>query len=307
MKIMRPRSLLSRALLTLLLLLLSSAQALTLFPLSKVGGCGPQQYASQTTSMALYPLPAVYLPGSKCMVRNIEPRNIAMCKEQSEFVAACVSADLNSVSSIGSILQIDDVRPAARDNSGQVLAAASTSNVLEVRCTVVGRVRLVACANTDAWRRPQRDEYLVAEVEVYEDEDRPEAEDSSIRDDVATELYRLVDVLLEGEGVDCMDAGMDVSASVASLERAAELAEDGEWWAALDVWQMHCATRLAGASAMHRAERNEFVISAKMQQGGVLSIPVQEGCASAHDAAPYNRPRIAKRDLPHFKHAIASR
>jgi len=231
-----------------------------------------------TQQMALYPLPAVYLPGTICMVRNIEPRNIAMCRENSEFVSARVSADGTSCASVGAVLRIDDVRAAARDTSGKVLIAESNERVLEVRCTVVGRVRLVACENLEAWRRPQRDEYLVADVAAYVDEDAEEyteaaaeaaaAEAASAEDevwwmgasaagDVADAVYRLVDALLESAGTDGMDVGLDVDAAVSALERAAELAEDSDWWASLDLWQSHCATRLAGVAALHRAERNE--------------------------------------------------
>ena len=269
-----------------------------------------------TRQVALYPLPAVYLPGSQCMVRNIEGRNLAMCRERSEFVAAYVSSDRSSCASIGSLLRIDDVRPAARDTSGMVLAAENSSNVLEVRCTVVGRVRLVACENLEAWRRPQRDEYLLADVAAYEDEDEEggeggeaqearqdaeqvedsrEAADESDDDewwmgaaaagDVANAIYRLVDALLEGAGADGMDTGVDVDATVASLERAAELAEEADWWGALDLWQMYCATRLAGALALHRVERNEFIIDAKMREGGEIQIPVQEWTLAAEDRA----------------------
>jgi len=39
---------------------------------------------------------------------------------------------------------------------------------------------------------------------------------------------------------------------------------------------VHCATRRAAAAARHRSERNEFLIDAKIRQGGALQIPVNE-------------------------------
>ena len=292
-----------------LVLLLAAAVGGLQFQLDAPGR-GPR-VPPGTRQVALYPLPAVYLPGSQCMVRNIEQRNLAMCREQSEFVAAYVASDRSSCASIGSLLRIDDVRPAARDNSGMVLAAESTSNVLEVRCTVVGRVRLVACENLEAWRRPERDQYLLADVAAYEDEDEEggeggeakqdaekvedsrEAADESDDDewwmgaaaagDVANAIYQLVDALFESAGADGMDTGVDVDATVASLERAAELAEEADWWGALDLWQMYCATRLAGASMLHRTERNEFIIDAKMREGGEIQIPVRESTLAEED------------------------
>ena len=40
--------------------------------------------------------------------------------------------------------------------------------------------------------------------------------------------------------------------------------------------QVHCATRRAAAAARHRSERNEFLIDAKLRQGGALQIPIRE-------------------------------
>ena len=205
-----------------------------------------------------------------------------MCRECTEFVAALVSPDGASCASVGSVLRIDGVKAAARDTTGMVLNAAD-SNVLEVRCTVVGRARLVACENLEAWRRPQRDEYLLADVIDVEDEQAAEAveKQSSAQPDVVDAIYLLVDALLESS--DATDAGLDVSSLVSSLEHGAALAEDSDWWAALEVWQMYCATRLAGAAALHRAERNELIIDAKLREGGALVIPVQESTLSLPD------------------------
>ena len=138
-----------------------------------VPGRGPR-VPPGTRQLALYPLPAVYLPGSQYMVRNIEQRNMAMCTDRSEFVASLIDSTSMSCASIGSVMRIDSVRAAARDSSGMVLVAQEQSSVLEVRCTCVGRVRLVACENLEAWRRPQKDQYLLADVAEYEDEEQPE-------------------------------------------------------------------------------------------------------------------------------------
>ena len=247
------------------------------------------------------------------MVRNIEPRNVAMCRERSEFVSACIdSEDFSSCASIGTVLRIDSVTSVLRP-IGMVITDQPTG-VLEVQCTVVGRVRLVACENLEAWRKPSRDEYLMADVETYEDEE-PSATADATADatvdatadatltttnatadegwwmgaqaagDVANAFYRLVDGLLESADVDGKDAGLDVDAAVAALERAAEFAEDGNLWAALDLWQVHCATRLAHAAALHRAERNEFVIDAALRRGGALKLPVPEYTLKAEDRA----------------------
>ena len=273
-----------------------------------------------TRQVALYPLPAVYLPGSQCVVRNIEARNIAMCRERAEFVAARVSADRASCASVGALLRIDDVRPAPRDYSGRVLAEGASENergVLEVRCSVVGRVRVVACANLEAWRKPQRDEYLVADVAPYEDDGEGEAKAAAVEaaaaaaaleaaaveaaagaaeqevwwmgaaaaSDVADAIYQLIDALLATDGLSGAAGAKDIDALVGSLERAAALAEEADWWGALELWQAHCATRQAGAAAAHRAERDELLIDAKLRQGGALQIPVREETLEQADRA----------------------
>ena len=84
------------------------------------------QASSSARTMALYPLPAVYLPGSKCFVRNIEPRNIAMCRERTEFVAAFVDANRSRCAAVGAILRIDSVQPAAAD-AGQAFGPEGRS------------------------------------------------------------------------------------------------------------------------------------------------------------------------------------
>ncbi|EOD16053.1 hypothetical protein EMIHUDRAFT_211121 [Emiliania huxleyi CCMP1516] len=231
----------------------------------------------RASAVALYPLPAVYLPGSQCVVRNIEARNIAMCRERAEFVAARVSADRASCASVGALLRIDDVRPAPRDYSGRVLAEGASENergVLEVRCSVVGRVRVVACANLEAWRKPQRDEYL----EVW-------WMGAAAASDVADAIYQLIDALLATDGLSGAAGAKDIDALVGSLERAAALAEEADWWGALELWQAHCATRQAGAAAAHRAERDELLIDAKLRQGGALQIPVREETLEQADRA----------------------
>ena len=49
-------------------------------------------------------------PGSTCMVRNVQLRNIAMCKENREFAAALVSLDdaqRAQCSRVCSVLRVD--------------------------------------------------------------------------------------------------------------------------------------------------------------------------------------------------------
>ena len=184
--------------------------------------------------LALYPLPAVYLPGSTCELRNIEPRNIAMCREQSEFVASLVDDDGSRCASIGSILRIDSVQPAVSDTSGRVLASLESESLLRVQCTVVGRAHIVGCENLEAWRdwrrAREKAEYLLADVVDYADDDDggmgDEDDTSKLIDDVVDSLYRLTDALLEADELEGPNL-FDTQAAVASLEDAATLCEDG--------------------------------------------------------------------------------
>ena len=106
--------------------------------------------------------------------------------------------------------------------------------------------------------------------------------------DVADAIYQLIDALLATDGLSgAADAAgaNDIDALVGSLERAAALAEEADWWGALELWQAHCATRQAGAAAAHRAERDELLIDAKLRQGGALQIPVREETLEQADRA----------------------
>merc|ERR1740124_637732 len=155
----------------LLHLVLPCALALRWFPLDVAGPATSSGAGARP--LALYPLPALYLPGSTCIVRNVQLRNIAMCKEEREFAAALVSLDdaqRAQCSRVCSVLRIDSIQPAARDASGKVLAASVESSVQLVQCTVVGRAQIVGCRNPEAWRDPRKEEYLVAEVVDYDDE-----------------------------------------------------------------------------------------------------------------------------------------
>merc|ERR1719263_2718044 len=85
--------------------------------------------------------------------------------------------------------------------------------------TPYGRVKLVASANLEAWQRPEKDEYLLADVAAYEDEDAeqgnatvealtmPSFDDewwmgASACGDVAQAIYSLVDAVLESASAD---------------------------------------------------------------------------------------------------------
>ena len=245
----------------------------------------PQPAQAASAQLPLYPLPAVYLPGSTCELRNIEPRNRAMCCEHDEFVAALVAPDGTKCARIGAVLRVDDVSAAKRDSSGRVLVAQATTSVLQVRCTIVGRAEILACANLDAWRSPERDRYLVVDVADYDDDETDETEETEALTAEAPEaLYGLVDALLEDSAADGIDAG-GRTAAVETLERAADLAEARKWWEALELWQRHCATRRAAHWAQHRTDRDEFLVDAKIRQGGALQLPVREATLPEADRA----------------------
>ena len=87
-------------------LLLPSALGGRWFPLD---AAAPATLAAGR-AMPLYPLPALYLPGSTCMVRNVQLRNIAMCKANREFAAALVALDdaqRAQCSRVCSVLRVD--------------------------------------------------------------------------------------------------------------------------------------------------------------------------------------------------------
>ena len=236
---------------------------------------------ASTRALAVYPLPAVYLPGSTVMLRNIEERNVKMAREQSVFVASLLASDRMHCATIGAVLRIDHVRAATADSSGQVLASPESSRVLMVECTVVGRAELLRCDNLEAWST--RETYLMADVCEFDDEGDADGVDEALQEDVEDAIYKLVDALLLESDAATEDTVIDATAAVAALEEAASHVSAGRWWEALELWQRHCATRAFALQAQHQAERNEFVIDAKLREGGVLQIPVQEHTLSDED------------------------
>lgn len=109
--------------------------------------------------------------------------------------------------------------------------------MLLVECSVIGRAQIVGCANLEAWRDPAREHYLLADVAHYDDDDEATSvqSDNELAESAADALYRLVDALLLEDASDGIDAN-GRTAAVAVLEKAAGLAEDTNWWEALELW-----------------------------------------------------------------------
>ena len=140
----------------------------------------PTNAANTAQRYPLYPLRATYMPCGSVELRNTEPRNVRMCRETEYFVASLLNAeDGASCAAVGTLLRIDGVENATRDNTGQVLARPRDApRALRVRCTAVGRRRLVGIRNGDAYfdaGARLRGEFLVGDFADYEDEESADA------------------------------------------------------------------------------------------------------------------------------------
>jgi len=215
-------------------------------------------------------LRATYMPCGRIELRNIEPRNVRMCKEAEYFVASLLNADGASCAEVGTLLRIDAVENATRDTTGQVLACPREApRVLRVRCAAVGRRRLVNVKNGDAYfdaGARLRGEYLVGEFEDYDDD---EGATDAPPPAAAPALAFLARSLEEDERI--------------VVEEAAALATVTTSWEALELWQRYCATRLATVSLESRADRDELIIDAKVRAGGAITIPVDESTLPPDD------------------------
>ena len=221
----------------------------------------PTNAATNTQQYPLYPLRATYMPCGSVELRNTEPRNVRMCKETEYFVASLLNAeDGASCAAVGTLLRIDQVENATRDNTGQVLARPRDApRALRVRCTAVGRRRLVGIRNGDAYfdaGARLRGEFLVGEFEAYEDE-----EPTDTTPDNAASALAFLARSLQGDERNV-------------VEEAAALATAETSWEALELWQRYCATRLATAAADARADRDELLIDAALRRGGAITVPV---------------------------------
>ena len=103
-------------------LLLTSLTLSCCGALSWVRFDAPPPNAAKAQRYPLYPLRATYMPCGSVELRNTEPRNVRMCKETEYFVASLLNADGASCAEVGTLLRIDGVENATRDNTGQVLA-----------------------------------------------------------------------------------------------------------------------------------------------------------------------------------------
>ena len=236
----------------------------------------PTNAATTTQRYPLYPLRATYMPCGSVELRNTEPRNVRMCKETEYFVASLLNADGASCAAVGTLLRIDGVENATRDNTGQVLARPRDApRALRVRCTAVGRRRLVGIRNGDAYfdaGARLRGEFLVGEFEAYDDD-----ESTDTTPDAASALAFLARSLQGDERK--------------VVEEAATLATAETSWRALELWQRYCATRLATAAADARADRDELLIDAALRRGGAITVPVD-----ISTLPPDDRRRILEND-----------
>ena len=237
----------------------------------------PTNAATTTQRYPLYPLRATYMPCGSVELRNTEPRNVRMCREAEYFVASLLNADGASCAAVGTLLRIDGVENATRDNTGQVLARPRDApRVLRVRCTAVGRRRLVGIRNGGAYfdaGARLRGEFLVGEFEAYDDDESTD----TTPDNAASALVFLARSLQGDER--------------RVVEEAATLATAENCWAALELWQRYCATRLATAAADACADRDELLIDAKVRQGGAITVPVD-----ISTLPPDDRRRILEND-----------
>ena len=237
----------------------------------------PTNAANTAQRYPLYPLRATYMPYGSVELRNTEPRNVRMCKETEYFVASLLNAeDGASCAAVGTLLRIDGVENATSDSTGQVLARPRDApRALRVRCTAVGRRRLVGIRNGDAYfdaGARLRGEFLVGEFEAYDDD-----ESTDTTPDAASALAFLARSLQGDER--------------RVVEEAAALATAETTWESLELWQRYCATRLATAAADARADRDELLIDAKVRQGGAITVPVD-----ISTLPPDDRRRILEND-----------
>ena len=237
----------------------------------------PTNAANTAQRYPLYPLRATYMPCGSVELRNTEPRNVRMCKETEYFVASLLNADGASCAAVGTLLRIDGVENATRDATGQVLVRPRDApRALRVRCTAVGRRRLVGIRNGDAYfdaGARLRGEFLVGEFAEFEDEEQTD----TTPDNAASALAFLARSLQGDER--------------RVVEEAAALATAENSWAALELWQRYCATRLATAAADARADRDELLIDAALRRGGAITVPVD-----ISTLPPDDRRRILEND-----------
>ena len=260
-------------------------------------------------TVPLYPLDACYIPvggqdsineiDDKMLVtlRNTEPRNVKMAldlmkqkeEEQNDdngndtnarFCAVLRAHDTGKIATVGTILRIESF-------DIHYLWDKKTIARIILQCIPEKRVQILNILNPSAWSRENRlfqlDEYLMTEVISFDDVNmnmimngEKDGTDYSIGTHILLE-YESIRKIYATETIVTKDLPPFALESLSSLPQMESIHDETSFWAAVNVWQLLCSTIKEAWRVNLRSIVDEKTISAAVEKGGPLNLPVHRG------------------------------
>ena len=237
-------------------------------------------------SLPLYPLEACYIPLGQghineidhAIVRNVEPRNVKMALDLEQkieeggdgrFCAVLKANDTGRIATFGTVMRVVHL-------DKQYMWDGKTIARIIVKCIPEERVEVVNVVNPKAWSRENRllrcEEYLMANVAKIEEDTS-----ASVDDTVAAAIlndYEAVKKLYQTEPKATAKFPPFAINSISSLPQIDPISDDSSFWSAVHVWQSLCFTVKEAWRVDLLSIINEKTISAAMNSGGPLNLPV---------------------------------
>jgi hypothetical protein len=294
-------------------------QILEWLELSDVTSTGTDNSNSETTSLPLYPLGAVYLPTKDAInhtLNNVEPQNIQMARDLLQklsddnppnFCVVLRAIDTGRIASIGTIMRIVDAEEQFHYGSEDIAR-------IKLTCYAEQLVTICSVENGTDWskkRLTKSSEYLKATVRPLPEIDNRE-EDEHVK--MKQKLWGLVKNLQTIKTMYQLDLGAN-SFPPGSLPKIGDAIQDNcigfakdefymedletSFWRFAQEWQSVCYTLCQGQQNMLSAERNERMVEAQCAKGGPLKLPIH-----ISDLEPEERQEIQRLEMEAQKRHI---
>lgn len=252
--------------------------------------------SSPPERMPLYPLEACYLPvledekelkdDEYSFIRSIEPRNLKMAMDMKQetfsevddgvgvarFCAVLKANDTGRIATIGTIMRVVEF-------DEQYLWDGKTLSRVILKCIPEKAVEILNIVNPDAWSSESRllrsEEYLIADVQPF-----MSPHDSYSLSEAENDLkqilhdYETVKEAYKSDESSSFDFPQFAFESLSKLPDMPVIKDEKSFFIACNIWQKLCYTIKEAKRVNLQSEVNEITISAAMEMGGPLNLPV---------------------------------
>lgn len=249
--------------------------------LNQTGKVQPGKDGTLST-MPLYPLGAVYLPGpANHTLNNVEPQNLQMARDlladdgsgaPPRFCVTLRAFDSGRIANIGAVLRILDAEEQFQDDK-----------LVRIRLTCLAEdlVEICEIVNPEAFERENRirksSEYLKARVRPRIAEDNI-GMDKDLEEVIAAMVnsYNMIKTIYQ------LQIGSDgfppstlfrLGNAMSTWDAITNFASEHSFWEAAQEWQSVCYTIRQGKQAMLSINRNEVMVE-EASKLGPLKLPI---------------------------------